>query len=209
MQSTTGTRKQNNRLARLETRLDAALQQSDTEAVTIDEFVRELHSFRTDLGPKLHSSVQVILIADYMNRHAETLIEELESHDRTVLSRFPEIEDEWHRLLKMLLDAVVTQYLASMKHRATSIESNEAELPAAAPCLYVARRETTDELAVAVSTQTPHTGVVTATACLTEFPFTSVQTTQQSESNAVEVAMQQLAEVAKAMAVTALEPVHL
>lgn len=177
--------------------------------MTIDEFIRQLHRCRTDLLPTLHSSIQVILIADYMYRHAETLIEELESHDRTVLSRFPEIEDEWHRLLKMLTDAVVTQYLASMKHRATSIESDEEKLPAAAPCLYVAKRETTGELAVAVSTQTLRAGAVTVTACLTEFPFTAVRSLQESEAAAIDVAIRELVGVIPEMTVTAVEPIDL
>ena len=177
--------------------------------MTIDEFVRQLHRFRTDLFPKLHSSIQVVLIADYMNRHAEALIAQLDSHDRILLSRFAEIENEWQRLFKMLLDAIVTQYLDSMKHGATSIEGDEVKCPAVAPCLYVEKRVTTDELAVAVATRTLRSGVVSATACLTEFPFTAVRTMQESEPAAIEVAMQQLAEVTGEMAFTDLETIDL
>lgn len=177
--------------------------------MAIDEFVRQLHRFRTDLFPKLHSSIQVVLIADYMNRHAEALIAQLESQDGIMLRRFAEFENKWQRLFKMLLDAIVTQYLASMKYGDRSIEGDEVGCPTMAPFLYVAKHETTDELAVAVATRTLRSGVVTATACLTEFPFTAVWTMQESEPAAIEVAMQQLAEVTREMAFTDLEAIDL
>lgn len=209
MNSMNRQRNRNNRLKRLETRLDVVAQRDSPEPVTIDAFVRGLRSFRTDLFPKLRSSIQVVLIADYMNRHAEALIAQIDSHDRILLSRFTEIENEWQRLFKILLDAIVTQYLDSMKHGATSIEGDEVTCPTVAPCLYVEKRATTDELAVAVATRTLRSGVVSAIACLTEFPFTAVRTMQESEPAAIEVAMQQLAEVTGEMAFTDLESIDL
>lgn len=207
MQSMNRFRNRNNRLSQLESRLDVIAQQDCSEPLTIEEFVRQLDRFRTHFAPKFRSSIQVILLADYMSHHAEKLIAEIETHVRIPQSQFVRMENEWHQLIDLLWGAILTQRQAWSEHGYTFTDDDKAILPTDAQRLYVARRRADDELLVAVATQTIRAGIVAATACLTDYPFSTVRTTQESEPAAIEVAMQQLADVTEEMAIALLEPV--